>query len=46
VKLPAGARSAISAYADRQGRQFVVIAAGGDGEFFGSSDKIVAFALS
>jgi quinoprotein glucose dehydrogenase len=44
-KLPAGARSTPSTYADRSGRQFVVIAAGGDGDFFGSSDEIVAFAL-
>ena len=29
----------------RDGRQYVVIAAGGDGELFGSSDAIVAFRL-
>jgi quinoprotein glucose dehydrogenase len=29
----------------RDGRQYVVVAAGGDGEVFGSSDAIVAFRL-
>jgi glucose dehydrogenase len=29
----------------RDGRQYVVIAAGGDGEVFGSGDAIVAFRL-
>lgn len=43
-RLPAGARSTPSTY-QASGRQFVVIAAGGDGELFGRSDQIVAFAL-
>jgi quinoprotein glucose dehydrogenase len=43
-QLPAGARSTPMTYAVH-GRQFVVIAAGGDGEFFGRSDELVAFAL-
>jgi quinoprotein glucose dehydrogenase len=29
----------------KDGRQYVVIAAGGDGEVFGSGDAIVAFRL-
>ena len=32
-------------YRGMSGRQFVAIAAGGDGEVFGSSDAIVVFAL-
>jgi quinoprotein glucose dehydrogenase len=44
AKLPAGARSTPMTYGVA-GRQFVAIAAGGDGEFFGRSDEIVAFAL-
>jgi len=43
-RLPAGARSTPMTYSAR-GRQFVVIAAGGDGELFGRSDELVAFAL-
>jgi quinoprotein glucose dehydrogenase len=43
-RLPAGARSTPMTYAV-QGRQFVVIAAGGDGEIFGRADELVAFAL-
>jgi len=43
-RLPAGARSTPMTY-QAAGRQFVVIAAGGDGELFGQSDEIVAFAL-
>lgn len=42
--LPAGARSTPMTYA-AQGRQFVAIAAGGDGELWGTADEIVAFAL-
>jgi glucose dehydrogenase len=33
-------------YLDRNGRQLVVIAAGGDGNFFGMGDAIVAFSLA
>jgi glucose dehydrogenase len=32
-------------YLGADGRQYVVIAAGGDGEGFGKSDQFVAFAL-
>lgn len=42
--LPAGARSTPMTY-QAEGRQFVAIAAGGDGELWGSADEIVAFAL-
>jgi len=42
--LPAGARATPMSY-EAGGRQFVVIAAGGDGELFGRSDELVAFAL-
>ena len=43
-KLPAGARSTPMTY-EAEGRQFVAIAAGGDGELWGRSDEIVSFAL-
>ena len=43
-QLPAGARATPMTY-EAGGRQFVVIAAGGDGELFGRSDELVAFAL-
>ena len=43
-RLPAGARATPMTY-EAGGRQFVVIAAGGDGELFGRSDELVAFAL-
>lgn len=42
--LPAGARSTPMTY-EAEGRQFVAIAAGGDGELWGTADEIVAFAL-
>jgi glucose dehydrogenase len=29
----------------RDGRQYVVVAAGGDGEAFGKGDEVLAFAL-
>jgi quinoprotein glucose dehydrogenase len=32
-------------YMGRDGRQYIVIAAGGDGGLFGRGDHIVAFAL-
>lgn len=44
-RLPAGARSTPMTYRGRDGRQYVAVAAGGDGEFFGRGDEIVAFAL-
>ncbi len=42
--LPAGARSTPMTY-EAEGRQFVAVAAGGDGELWGTADEIVAFAL-
>ncbi|MEO6518692.1 MAG: hypothetical protein ABIO17_06840, partial [Pseudoxanthomonas sp.] len=42
--LPAGARSTPMTY-EANDRQFVAIAAGGDGELWGKADEIVAFAL-
>jgi quinoprotein glucose dehydrogenase len=45
-KLPAGARSTPMTYEGGDHRQYVVIAAGGDGEdLFGRGDEFVAFAL-
>jgi quinoprotein glucose dehydrogenase len=32
-------------YRGRDGRQYVVVAAGGDGEGFGKGDEVLAFAL-
>ena len=44
--LPAGGKATPMTFrGPRDGRQYVVIAAGGDGETFGSSDAIVAFRL-
>jgi quinoprotein glucose dehydrogenase len=43
--LPAGGKATPMTYLGRDGRQYVVIAAGGDGETWGASDAIVAFAL-
>ena len=43
--LPAGAKATPMTYRGASGRQFVAIAAGGDGEVFGSSDAIMVFAL-
>jgi len=44
--LPAsGKATPMSFRGPRDGRQYVVVAAGGDGEFFGWSDAIVAFRL-
>ena len=43
--LPAGAKATPMTYRDARGRQLVAIAAGGDGEVFGSSDAIVVYAL-
>ena len=42
--LPAGAKATPMTYAAR-GRQYVAVAAGGDGEAFGAGDEIVVFAL-
>jgi quinoprotein glucose dehydrogenase len=44
-KLPAGGKATPMTYRGADGRQYVVIAAGGDGKVFGKSDEIVAYAL-
>ncbi len=43
--LAAGGKATPMTYADGTGRQLVVIAAGGDGGFWGTGDAIVAFGL-
>lgn len=43
--LPAGGKATPMTFLGRDGRQYVVIAAGGDGETWGASDAIIAFAL-
>jgi quinoprotein glucose dehydrogenase len=43
--LPAGGKATPMTFRGRSGRQYVVIAAGGDGGRFGKSDRIVAFVL-
>ncbi len=43
--LPAGGKATPMTYLGSDGRQYVVIAAGGDGKAWGWSDEIVAFAL-
>ncbi|MEO5590342.1 MAG: PQQ-binding-like beta-propeller repeat protein, partial [Gemmatimonadaceae bacterium] len=43
--LPAGGKATPMTFLGRDGRQYLVIAAGGDGEAWGASDAIVAFAL-
>ena len=45
ARLPAGGKATPMTYAGADGRQYVVIAAGGDGEVFGNGDAIVAYAL-
>jgi quinoprotein glucose dehydrogenase len=45
AKLPAGGKATPMTYRGKSGRQYVVIAAGGDGDRFGRSDRVVAFAL-
>ena len=45
TRLPAGGKATPVTYRGRDGRQYVVIAAGGDGQLFGHSDEIVAFAI-
>ena len=45
VALPAGGKATPMTYRGADGRQYVVIAAGGDGETWGAGDAIVAFAL-
>ena len=45
AELPAGGKATPMTYRLAGGRQYVVIAAGGDGEVFGSGDWVVAFGL-
>ncbi len=44
--LPAGGKATPMTFAGRNGRQYLVISAGGDGDRFGKSDRVVAFALA
>lgn len=43
--LPAGGKATPMTYLGADGRQYVVVAAGGDGKAWGWSDEIIAFAL-
>ena len=45
AELPASGKATPMTYRGADGRQYVVIAAGGDGETWGASDAIIAFAL-
>jgi quinoprotein glucose dehydrogenase len=45
IALPAGGKATPMTYMGAAGRQYVVIAAGGDGKAWGWSDEVVAFAL-
>ncbi len=45
ASLPAGGKATPMTYLGADGRQYVVIAAGGDGDRFGRGDALVAFAL-
>jgi quinoprotein glucose dehydrogenase len=45
AELPAGGKATPMTYAGRDGRQYVVIMAAGDGDSFGRSDEVVAFGL-
>jgi quinoprotein glucose dehydrogenase len=44
-KLPAGGKATPMTYLGADGRQYVVIAAGGDGKVWGKADSVMAFAL-
>ena len=44
-KLPAGGKATPMTYLGADGRQYVVISAGGDGKAWGKADSIMAFAL-
>jgi quinoprotein glucose dehydrogenase len=44
-KLPAGGKATPMTYQGADGRQYVVISAGGDGKAWGKADSVVAFAL-
>lgn len=43
--LPAGGKATPMTFLGSDGRQYVVIAAGGDGKAWGKSDEVIAFAL-
>ena len=43
--LPASGKATPMTYRGSNGKQYVVIAAGGDGETWGAGDSIIAFAL-
>jgi quinoprotein glucose dehydrogenase len=43
--LPVGGKATPMTYLGSDGRQYVVIAAGGDGKAWGWSDQVIAFAL-
>src|SRR5205085_12492351 len=45
TKLPAGGKATPMTYLGKDGRQYVVIAAGGDGKAWGMADSVMAFAL-
>jgi quinoprotein glucose dehydrogenase len=45
AKLPAGGKATPMTYLGADGRQYVVIAAGGDGKAWGKADSVMAFAL-
>ena len=45
ARLPAGGKATPMTYLGADGRQYVVIAAGGDGKAWGWSDQVIAFAL-
>jgi quinoprotein glucose dehydrogenase len=45
AQLPAGGKATPMTYRGADGRQYVVIAAGGDGETWGAGDSIVAFVV-
>lgn len=44
--LPAGGKATPMTFLGKSGKQYVVIAAGGDGGRFGKSDRVVAFTVS
>jgi quinoprotein glucose dehydrogenase len=44
-KLPAGGKATPSTYLGADGRQYLVISAGGDGKAWGKADSVMAFAL-
>ena len=46
ARLPAGGKATPMTFRGKSGKQYVVIAAGGDGGRFGKGDKVVAFALN